>query len=180
MSQPGSPQAAGSGPEAMLASLLLQLQQGQAEIARTTQEGLKQLADGIAQSAKRPGIVDVKGIGKPDVLKGTHEEVQKVWKTWSYNFETWFSSQWGTGQTALDYARKKGDVPVLQILMQLIHICMWHWYHLPMERHMTLYSTLERSVGWMHGEDFVEHMNLRTIVPISDYFEGFSIPQGPL
>ena len=67
MSQPGSPQAAGSGPEAMLASLLLQLQQGQAEIARTTQEGLKQLADGIAQSAKRPGIVDVKGIGKPDV-----------------------------------------------------------------------------------------------------------------
>ena len=112
MSQPGSPQAAGSGPEAMLASLLLQLQQGQAEIARTTQEGLKQLADGIAQSAKRPGIVDVKGIGKPDVLKGTHEEVQKIWKTWSYKFETWFSSQWGTGQTALDYARKKGDDPV--------------------------------------------------------------------
>ena len=112
MSQPGSPQAAGSGPEAMLASLLLQLQQGQAEIARTTQEGLKQLADGIAQSAKRPGIADVKGIGKPDVLKGTHEEVQKVWKTWSYKFETWFSSQWGTGQTALDYARKKGDDPV--------------------------------------------------------------------
>ena len=60
----------------MLASLLLQLQQGQAEIARTTQGGLKTLADGIAQSAKRPGIVDVKGIGKPDVLKGTHEEVQ--------------------------------------------------------------------------------------------------------
>ena len=26
----------------------------------------------------------------------------------------------------------------------------------------------------MHGEDFVGHMNLRTIVPISDYFEGFS------
>ena len=112
MSQPGSPQAAGSGPEAMLASLLLQLQQGQAEIARTTQEGLKQLADGIAQSAKRPGIVDVKGIGKPDVLKGTHEEVQKIWKTWSYKFETWFSSQWGTGQVALDYARKKGDDPI--------------------------------------------------------------------
>ena len=60
MSQPGSPQAAGSGPEAMLARLLLQLQ---AEIAQT-QEGLIQLADGIAQSAKRPGIVDVKGIGK--------------------------------------------------------------------------------------------------------------------
>ena len=112
MSQPGSPQAAGSGPEAMLASLLLQLQQGQAEIARTTQEGLKQLADGIAQSAKRPGIVDVKGIGKADVLKGTHEEVQKIWKTWSYKFETWFSSQWGTGQAALDYARKKGDDPI--------------------------------------------------------------------
>ena len=58
MRLPGSPQAAGSGPEAMLASLLLQLQQGQAEIARTTREGLKPLADGIVQSAKRPGIVD--------------------------------------------------------------------------------------------------------------------------
>ena len=31
MSQPGSLQAAGSGPEAMLASLLLQVQQGQAQ-----------------------------------------------------------------------------------------------------------------------------------------------------
>ena len=103
MSQPGSPQAAGSGSEAMLANLLLQLQQGQAEIARTTQEGLKQLVDGIAQSA----------VGKPDVLKGTHdEEVQKIWKTWSYKFEMWFSSQWGTGQVALDCARKKGDDPI--------------------------------------------------------------------
>ena len=155
-SQPGSPQAAGSGPEAMLASLLLQLQQGQAEIARTTQEGLKQLADGIAQSAKRPGIVDVKGIGKPDVLKGTHEEVQKAWKTWSYKFETWFSSQWGTGQTALDYARKKGDDPItphdllnssiadIDAIDSHLHVAL---VSLTMERHMTLYSTLERSVG---------------------------------
>jgi len=61
------------------------------------------------KGAKRPGIVDVKGIGKTDVFKGTHEEVPKAWKTWSYKSETWFSSQWGTGQTALEYARKKGD-----------------------------------------------------------------------
>ena len=54
----------------------------------------------------------MKGIGKADVHKGTHEEVQKVWKTWSYKFETRFSSQGGTGQTALDYARKKGDDPI--------------------------------------------------------------------
>ena len=32
------------------------------------------------------GIVDVKGIGKPDTLKGSHEEVQKQWKPWSYKF----------------------------------------------------------------------------------------------
>ena len=66
----------------------------------------------FAPSAKRPGILDVKDIGKPDVPKGTHEEVQKIWKIWSYKFETWFSSQWGTGQATSDCARRKGDGPI--------------------------------------------------------------------
>jgi hypothetical protein len=77
--------------------LLLQLQQGQAQIARETREGLQKLAEGLQKSSTRPGIVDVKGIGKPDALKGSHEEVQKQWKPWSYKFETWFCSQWPTG-----------------------------------------------------------------------------------
>ena len=74
---------------------------GQAQIARETREGLQKLAEGLQKSSTRPGMVDVKGIGKP------HEEVQKQWKPWSYKFETWFCSQWPTGQQVLDYARRK-------------------------------------------------------------------------
>lgn len=96
----------------MLAQILLQLQQGQAQIAQDTREGLEKLASGFKESMKRPGTVDVKGIGKPDALKGTHDEVQKVWKSWSYKFETWFCSQWPSGQEALDWARGKSDDPV--------------------------------------------------------------------
>ena len=87
----GSPSGAtGAGAEQVFAQLLLQLQQGQAQIARETREGLQKLAEGLQKSSTRPGIVDVKGIGKPDALKGSHEEVQKQWKPWSYKFETWF------------------------------------------------------------------------------------------
>ena len=82
MSGPGSPSgspsgATGAGAEQVFAQLLLQLQQGQAQIARETREGLQKLAEGFQRSSTRPGIVDVKGIGKPDALKGSHEEVQK-------------------------------------------------------------------------------------------------------
>ena len=112
----GSPSGAtGAGAEQVFAQLLLQLQQGQAQIARETREGLQKLAEGLQKSSTRPGIVDVKGIGKPDTLKGSHEEVQKQWKPWSYKFETWFCSQWPTGQQALDYARRKGDDPVTDV-----------------------------------------------------------------
>ena len=101
MSGPGSPSgspagstgatgATGAEAERIFAQLLLQ---GQAQIARETREGLQKLAEGFQKSAARPGIVDVKGIGKPDILKGSHEEVQKQWKPWSYKFETWICSQ---------------------------------------------------------------------------------------
>ena len=118
MSQPTSPVAgsptgaASQGPEAMLAQILVQLQQGQAQIAHDTREGLQKLSEGLQSAIKKPGIVDVKGIGKPDVLKGTHDEVQKHWKSWSYKFETWFCSQWLHGQRALDWARLKGERPI--------------------------------------------------------------------
>ena len=63
-------------------------------------EGLGKLASGFKESMRRSGTVDLKGIGKPDALKGSHDEVQKVWKSWSYKFETWFCSQWSRGQEA--------------------------------------------------------------------------------
>ena len=57
----------------------------------------------------------MKGIGKPDALKGLHDEVQKVWNSWSYKFETWFCSQWPRGQEALGWARGKS----------MIQLCCW-------------------------------------------------------
>ena len=64
----GSPQAAG-GAEGMLAQNLMQLQQNQAEIARDTKQGLQQglqtLSDSLKAVLKKPGTVDVKGVGKP-------------------------------------------------------------------------------------------------------------------
>ena len=96
MSQPTSPVAgsptgaAPSSPEEVLAQVLVQIQQGQAQIAKDTREGLQKLSEGLQSAIQKPGIVDVKGIGKPDVLKGTHEQVQKHWKSWCYKFETWF------------------------------------------------------------------------------------------
>ena len=111
MSQPTSPGAAPSSPEAVLAQVIVQLQQGQAQIVKDTREGLQKLSEGLQSATKKPGIVDVKGIGKPDVLKG-HDEVQKHWKSWCYKFETWFCSQGVHGQKALDWARLKGERPI--------------------------------------------------------------------
>ena len=107
----GSPQAAG-GAEGMLAQILMQLQQNQAEIARGTRQGWQTLSDSLKAALKKPGTVDVKGVGEPSELKGSHDEVAKAWKSWSYKFETWFCSQWPAGQQALDWARLKGDDPV--------------------------------------------------------------------
>ena len=111
----GSPSGAtGAGAEQVFAQLLLQLQQGQAQIARETREGLQKLAEGLQKSSTRPGIVDVKGIGKPDALKGSHEEVQKQWKPWSYKFDV-VLQEWPTSQQPLDYARREGDDPVTDV-----------------------------------------------------------------
>eukprot|EP00435_Cladocopium_sp_Y103_P011381 s4126_g3.t1 len=61
------------------------------------------------------GVVDVKGVGKPDHLKGSHEEVKKVWKTWSYKMETWFCSQYPeVGQKVLDWAKLQGDAAIME------------------------------------------------------------------
>ena len=95
------PQAAG-GAEGMLAQILMQLQRNQAEIARDTRQGLQTLSDSLKAVLKKPGTVDAKGVGKPSELKGSHDEVAKAWKSWSYKFETWFCSQWPAGQQALD------------------------------------------------------------------------------
>ena len=91
-------------------------------------------------------------------LKEPMRRFKKVWKAWSYKFETWFSSQWGTGQTALDYARKKGGDPITahdlfnssiadsdsDAIGSHLHVAL---VSLTTEQQMALYSTGERSVG---------------------------------
>ena len=64
---------------------------------------------------KKSNVADVKGIGKPEILKGSYEDARKIWKTWSYKFESWFSSQFpARGQECLDWARNKGDATILE------------------------------------------------------------------
>ena len=72
------------------------------------------MSDSLKAALKKPGTVDVKGVGKPSELKGFHNEVAKAWKSWGYKLETWFCSQWLAGQQALDWPRLKGDDPVSQ------------------------------------------------------------------
>ena len=59
--------------------------------------------------------MDIKGVGKPETLNGSHEDARKVWKAWSYKIESWFSSQFpAKGQECLDWARNKGDDTILE------------------------------------------------------------------
>lgn len=132
MSNPGSPTGAqgnGLGPmENMLGQILVGLQRSSQQNAQeanrrmelleqATARQLKEMTDTLSSLQKKPGIVDVKGIGKPEALKGSHEEARKMWKSWSYKFESWFGSQWKAGHAALDWARSKGDETITSQLL---------------------------------------------------------------
>ena len=132
MSNPGSPtgvQGNGPGPmENMLGQIFVELQRSSQQNAQeanrrmelleqATARQLKEMTDTLSSLQKKPGIVDVKGIGKPEALKGSHEEARKMWKSWSYKFESWFGSQWKAGHAALDWARGKGDETVTARLL---------------------------------------------------------------
>ena len=101
----GGAQSSAGGAETLSAQIFMQLQQNQAEIARDTRQGLQTLPESLKAALKKPGTVDVKGVGKPSEMKGSQDEVAKTWKSWSYKFETWFCSQWPAGQQALDHER---------------------------------------------------------------------------
>ena len=81
--------------------------QDQARVLRASTDAQLKALEALS---KRSSVVDIKGVGKPDVLKGTHKEARKAWKSWAYKFESWFASQYpGVGQEALDWAKGKGD-----------------------------------------------------------------------
>lgn len=82
MSQPGaaspsdSPTGAGGGSAAenMLGQILQSLQLGQAQIARRQAASTAALTEALKNLKSKPGAVDIKGMGEPEQLKGSHEE----------------------------------------------------------------------------------------------------------
>ena len=134
----GSPQSGGANPgpptaEAIFGQILQQMQAGMGQMAQDSNRRFELLEAAIREQAtvgrasaeaqvkaleamtKKSSVVDVKGVGKPETLKGCHEDARKVWKTWSYKFESWFSSQFpAKGQECLDWARNKGDETILE------------------------------------------------------------------
>ena len=64
-----------------------------------TLQMIKVLSDSMEKvgSKDKSGVVDVKGVGKPEVLHGeTKEQVKNKWPLWSFGFTTWFVSQYQT------------------------------------------------------------------------------------
>ena len=133
MSSPTSPAGASNGPtggspEQIFAQILQTMQQGMQQMANDSHQRFELMERNFQEQArvlhqsteaqraalealgKKSAVVDVKGVGKPEVLKGTHEEARRSWREWSYKFETWFASQWPSiGQDAMDWAKSKGD-----------------------------------------------------------------------
>ena len=112
MSSPGgSPTAGGpGGAEVLFGQILQQMQAGMNQMSSDANRRFELLEAAMREQAATRASVDIKGVGKPDMLKGSHEDARKAWKTWSYKFESWFSSQFpAKGQECLDWARNKGD-----------------------------------------------------------------------
>ena len=131
MSAPTSPTAQSGGAEVVFGQILQTMQAGMQQMAQDSQQRFELLERGLREQSqflqasataqmtaletlsKKSNVVDVKGVGKPDVLKGSHEEAKRAWKSWAYKFESWFVSQYpDAGQQALDWAKEKGDTTV--------------------------------------------------------------------
>ena len=133
MSHGGSPT---SGPgvgsaEAIFGQILQTMQAGMMQMAQDSQQRFELLERSMREQAiainagadaqvkalealsRKSNVMDIKGVGKPELLKGSHEDAKKAWKGWSYKFESWFASQYpGSGQDLLDWAKSFGDTTI--------------------------------------------------------------------
>ena len=80
--------------------LRVQAARGQQEVQAPTQM-VVEVAD------RGRGVVDVKQIGKLDILRGTREQGLTEWQAWSCVCATWFSSQFANVEDALDWAKSQ-------------------------------------------------------------------------
>ena len=71
---------------------LAQMQEHQANVLRDMTE-------------RRPGIVDVRQVGKPENLSGTRDDILQMWPNWQFTFIIWFCLQLRNGEAILDWAR---------------------------------------------------------------------------
>lgn len=56
--------------------------------------------------------MDVRQVGNPDSLQGSHDTILCIWPTWS-SFETWLGSQVAPGEAAPEWARGCGSRSIL-------------------------------------------------------------------
>ena len=105
MSQPGSP-AAGSELNPSEQALLRIVEQQQ-QLMQAQQMQIDSLKTLIQRKDEREGLIDVKAVGKPEVLSGTKEEIKTKWPLWSFQFITWFASQWTAGEAMLKWSEKQ-------------------------------------------------------------------------
>lgn len=103
MSQPGSPAAGTEAPE----QLLLRIVEQQQQMMQAQQLQIDSLKALIQKRDEREGLIDVKAVGKPETLSGTKEEIKAKWPLWSFQFITWFASQWTAGEAMLKWSEKQ-------------------------------------------------------------------------
>ena len=72
-----------------------------------TTSSVRALSETLARvgSKDKTGVVDVKGVGTPEVLQGeTKEQIKQKWPLWSFGFTTWFVSQYEQADEMLKWA----------------------------------------------------------------------------
>ena len=82
------------------------LREQNAAMARAVESQQKALETLLTK--REAGVVDVKQVGKPDLLKGKKEEIKREFQNWAYVFESWFSSQFPDAKEILEWAAKHG------------------------------------------------------------------------
>ena len=82
------------------------LREQNAAMARAVESQQKALETLLTK--REAGVVDVKQVGKPDLLKGKKEEIKREFQNWAYVFESRFSSQFPDAKEILEWAAKHG------------------------------------------------------------------------
>eukprot|EP00971_Amphidinium_carterae_P213527 4237652-Amphidinium_carterae.1 len=69
------------------------------------QETLAAITAGRMSSFSTRRVVEVKQVGKPDVLSGNKDAIARAWPSWSFMFSTWFCSHFELGEKALEWCK---------------------------------------------------------------------------